>query len=313
MPKITIAITTYNRREYLLSSIRSILNQAFQDFKIIVFDSGSDYDIDKFIKDFDDSRIYLEKSSEKIDSFNNFKRVFNFGYESEYLMVFHDDDVMHPKLLETEVGIMERNKSLIWVGSGLSFVSDNSKMNCFKDKLRLKLEEVYDTKNLIRLILKNFHLAYDSVVYRVVYIEDISPFFKKFDKWNDRPFLIELSKKGKVAITRESLVNYRIHKNQDSQGNNSDKLIYLINLFNFYKENLSVIESPEDKKLFYSWSINNSILSAISFSGSFKEYINSIKEFKKQELFKFSYVNLKGLIYFIKALFVLVKREFIKK
>ena len=42
MPKVSIIISTYNRAEYLESTIKNILCQTMADFEIIVCDDGSD-------------------------------------------------------------------------------------------------------------------------------------------------------------------------------------------------------------------------------------------------------------------------------
>lgn len=42
MPLLTIAITTYNRNEMLLNTVRSVLNQACLDVKILILDNHSD-------------------------------------------------------------------------------------------------------------------------------------------------------------------------------------------------------------------------------------------------------------------------------
>ncbi|MBN2693437.1 glycosyltransferase family 2 protein, partial [bacterium] len=38
---ISVIIPTYNRLEYLKTSVSSVLNQSFKDFELIVVDDGS--------------------------------------------------------------------------------------------------------------------------------------------------------------------------------------------------------------------------------------------------------------------------------
>jgi len=44
------------------------------------------------------------------------------------LVVFHDDDVMHPSLLEREVNILDKHKDMIFVATSLKFVKNYKKM-----------------------------------------------------------------------------------------------------------------------------------------------------------------------------------------
>ena len=301
MTKITIAIPTYNRPEWLSAAVKSVLNQTIQDFEIIIFDSGSDYDVSSRIAALNDSRIKLQKSENYIDGTANFKRIFNFKYNTEYLIIFHDDDTMHPQLIERELTIMEKYRDLVWIGTGLKFVHDGSKMNIFQLLGILKNFKIYDTADLVRLILNNFHLSYGTVMYRTVFIAYVD-LYSKYYKWFDRPFLIELSKKGKIAVINEELVNYRVHQGQGSRADNLDKLPYLLNLFNYYKENLPMPLSSSDKKLFYAWSSNHLILSLASFAENFRSYIDLLKKCHGDGLFKPLYLNGRGIFYFLKVI-----------
>jgi len=41
MPKVSVIIPTHNRAEFLRSAIKSVLNQTFQDFEIVIIDDAS--------------------------------------------------------------------------------------------------------------------------------------------------------------------------------------------------------------------------------------------------------------------------------
>jgi len=318
MPKITIAILTYNRKEYLEKCIKSILNQTFQDFLIYIFDNASNYDIERSLKKFNDKRIILIKSEKNLGEQRNYERIFNYKFSSEYLIVFHDDDVMHPLLIEKEIHLLDKHPNMVFVGTGLKFVKDHKKIFSFERIKPIKYplsigikneENIYICQkpdNLIRLLLNDFDLCYDSVMYRTSFISIIVEktkmfYYNKFFKWSDRPYLIELTKKGSAGIIKEKLVNYRIHPKQDSQAEAVDRASYLFNLFLFYKENLPQPLSKKDKKLFYSFATNNLILSGFSFSKDWQEYKKFLKQAKNKDIFKLRYLNLRGIYYFFKG------------
>lgn len=304
MTKVIIAIPTYNRKEYLKNCLDSILRQTFSDFEIYVFDNQSDYDIEDVLSQFHNAKIRLLKSAEKLDGAGNFKRIFAYDFDSEYLVIFHDDDVMRHDFLERSLSILEQDEDIAFVGSRLRFIKDHKKINEFKPlKNQINTFVCDDASDLVRLILCDFDLGFNSIVYRTKLImKDIMLFTKKYDKWGDRPYLIELAKKGKVVILNEKLINYRIHKGQDSQNNNKDTLSYLLNLFNCYKENLTAPLSLSDKKLFYTWSSNHIILSLASFADNFRDYIDLLKQCRKDGLLKLRYLNGRGLFYFLKVI-----------
>lgn len=304
MTKVIVAIPTYNRKEYLKNCLDSILCQTFSDFEIYVFDNQSDYDIEDFLSQFHNVKIRLLKSSEKLGGAGNFKRIFAYDFDSEYLVVFHDDDVMRHDFLERSLSILEQDKDIVFVGSRMRFVKNHKKINKFKPpKNQIDTFLCGNASDLVRLILLDFDLGFNSIVYRTKLImKDIMSFTKKYDKWGDRPYLIELAKKGKVVILNEKLINYRIHKGQDSQNNNKDTLSYLLNLYNNYKENLSAPLSPSDEKLFYGWSSNHIILSLAGFADNFKDYLGLLKQCHKSGLFKPRYLNGRGMFYSLKVI-----------
>ena len=297
MCKIIIAIPTYNRESYLRDCLISILNQSFQDFLILIFDNCSNYDIVGMVKEFNDKRIEVVKNEVNLGNDGNFKKIFNYNFESDYLVIFHDDDTMHPDFLKKGVSLMDENGDMVWVGTSMNFVKNKNKMLDFS-KIKNKKPLILNKHDLIRCILRWFRLNFGSIMYRVKYVEDIEPFFKNFFKWCDRPFLISLIRDRNVGIIEDELVNYRIHSNQDSQAAAIDKSECLFNLFIFYKENLPQPLSKNDKKLFYSFTTNNIISDAGSCGGSvnFRSFLN---EARRRKLLNFRFLSWRALYYFV--------------
>ena len=55
--KVSVIIPTLNRREFLKEAIDSVLNQTFQDFKLIVVDDGSTDNTNGLVKDYKNTKI----------------------------------------------------------------------------------------------------------------------------------------------------------------------------------------------------------------------------------------------------------------
>ena len=56
-PFVSIVIPTYNRARFLGRSVRSVLNQTYKNFEVIVVDDASTDDTAEIIKTFKDDRI----------------------------------------------------------------------------------------------------------------------------------------------------------------------------------------------------------------------------------------------------------------
>lgn len=309
MSKVSIAIPTYNRPDFLEQTIRSIVAQTFQDFEIFVFDDLSPYSISDFLAKLgNDPRIHFVRSETKLDgNAPNFRRIFKHTFSSPYLVIFHDDDCMHPHMLEREVKYLDEHPHAVWVGTNLTFVKDFSRMDVFPSMPALPPQTLESPAEVVRLFLEDFDLCFGSVMYRSETLVDIAPFQEKFNKWADRPLLIAHAKLGPVGVLREPLVNYRIHASQDSRNNRqpSGYREYAVTLFSFYRENLSSPLTAEDRALLLRYTSNNLLQFAYTISTTFKDYISNIQFFSAHGLVKWRFLNVRGLVYFLRSTFKL--------
>ena len=61
-PMVSVIIPTFNRAHLIGRAIKSVLNQTYQDFEIIVIDDGSTDNTGEIIRSFTDKRIkYIKK------------------------------------------------------------------------------------------------------------------------------------------------------------------------------------------------------------------------------------------------------------
>lgn len=300
MPKLTIAIPAYNRKEFLGETITSLLVQSFTDYEIVIFDNASDYDVEAFLAEFNDQRIRLVRNEKNLGNLQNFINIFAEHFESDYLMVFHDDDTMHPKLLETEVMMLDSDENLAWVNCPVNFVKDHHKMFDFvaSDGLSTKV----NGNDLTRwLSLSRVNLSFDGAMYRVKYLVGLREYAERFFKWCDRPFMIDIARGHEVAIIHDKLVNYRLHPGQDSQTESSDTQMYIFELQKFYRGKFTQPLSKTDAGIFYRSSTAAMIISGLSFSSSFAEYFSFIGKAVREGLFKWQYIDFRGAYYFAKV------------
>ena len=86
----SVVIATHNRADLLNKAVRSILDQAYQDFEIIIIDDASDDDTEQVIKSFNNTKIIYHRNQVKAGLSAARNRALTFS--SGQYVVFMDDD-----------------------------------------------------------------------------------------------------------------------------------------------------------------------------------------------------------------------------
>lgn len=106
MPKVTVVLPTYNRAHILGAAVKSILNQTYQDFELIVVDDGSQDGTRGVVDSFHDPRIrYVRHETNRGLSAGR-----NTGAREArgiYIANQDSDDTWDPGKLEREVKALE--------------------------------------------------------------------------------------------------------------------------------------------------------------------------------------------------------------
>lgn len=66
MPKVSVIIAAYNRAHLIGRALRTVLEQTYNDFEVIIVDDASTDNTENVIKSFDDARIkYIRHDKNK--------------------------------------------------------------------------------------------------------------------------------------------------------------------------------------------------------------------------------------------------------
>ncbi|WP_218813696.1 glycosyltransferase family 2 protein [Rickettsiella endosymbiont of Dermanyssus gallinae] len=128
VPLFSIILTTYNRSQLLPRAIRSVLQQTFSDFELIIIDDHSTDNTQSVVAEFTDNRItYIQQ-----DHNQGVSTARNTGIKQakgEYLCFLDDDDEYLPAFLQEIFQCIEKKKKpfigFIRVGIAKIFTSDN--------------------------------------------------------------------------------------------------------------------------------------------------------------------------------------------
>lgn len=108
MPAITVLLTTFNRSNFLRLAIRSVLNQNFKDFELLICDDASTDDTEKVVRSYQYKRIIYVKNEKNLGVARNFKIGVSKA-NGKYIFLLSDDDfLLRPDTLSYIFSTMEQ-------------------------------------------------------------------------------------------------------------------------------------------------------------------------------------------------------------
>ncbi|NLW83633.1 MAG: glycosyltransferase [Phycisphaerae bacterium] len=107
IPKISITMTAYNAEQYIAQAVRSVLDQTYKFFELIVVDDGSTDRTTEIVQSFDDDRIRLITLPHKNAAAARNRAILEMCGNFE--MIIDSDDCIEPDYLEKMVDFVWRN------------------------------------------------------------------------------------------------------------------------------------------------------------------------------------------------------------
>ena len=232
MPKISVIIPTYNRAHYIRFAIRSVLNQTFSDFELIIVDDGSIDNTRWIVNSFKDERIiYLPREVNKGPAAAR-----NAGIKSsngKLIAFLDDDDEWLPEKLECQVKVIEENPEVGLVYAGYLKVDD-------KGRIINKINPSKKQCSFYDLLQQNPIGLGTVIVWRECF-EKVGLFDEDLHSIEDWDMWIRISKHFLFKSVNRPLTKYRVHKGMISM-NTYTRLEQINNrMFDKYTKELKLL------------------------------------------------------------------------
>ncbi len=128
-PFISIVLPTYNRAELIADTLRSLLEQDYQNYEILVIDDGSTDNTEEVVNAIDDPRIqFIKKNNAERAAARNFGAALAKG---EYVNFFDSDDLALPNHLSEAAAMISRFNQPEWFHLAYSWAEPGGKV--FRD------------------------------------------------------------------------------------------------------------------------------------------------------------------------------------
>ena len=245
---IDVFVATYNRAEYLKESIASLLNQSAGKPTITVLDNNSTDHTESVVSLMSGDGVEYIKTFGFLGNFKAAQRL----AKKEYIIVFHDDDILHPKYFELALDAINKYQNLSVITSNLSIFFNND-----TPKIPINVNDLhYYSANCEEFSQKLFlfdKIGYAATLYKTDYFKNSLIEYDKFSKLNDKPFMAKAQQDGAaVYLHDKNLLFTRSHSSQDTvTSTNTPSVEQLTNWFIFFYNQINPSHNEINKIRIY--------------------------------------------------------------
>ncbi len=216
-PNVSVIMPAHNAAAYIGQAIRSILDQSFSAWELLIIDDASTDDTSRLVKTYQkkDDRIRLFSVSKNLGP----SAARNLGIKharGAYLAILDSDDLAHPLRLEKEYLYLQSHKDATLVAGSYDYIDESGRVlwkKQFPKEKVLTLEEAQQDCQILHssvMFRKDAKLLYDV---RLRQAEDLDI------------YLQILNRGKKIVILPDLFAHYRIHIDALSSKKRSEQLI----------------------------------------------------------------------------------------
>ncbi len=222
-PRISVGMPVYNGEPYIEIAIKSILDQTFGDFELLISDNASTDQTEAICRDFaaSDRRILYSRNEQNIGAAPNYNRLVDMA-SADYFRWSNADDLLAPTLHERCVVVLDANPDVVLsYGKTKLIDEDGNDLEDYDDNLDLQDERPSDR-------FKRFHesVGLTNIIYGLMRTAALRNTARMGDgsyPAADTNLMGELALYGKFVEIPECLFYRRIHSAASSGDRSGDR------------------------------------------------------------------------------------------
>jgi len=227
-PLLTIFVLTHNSERFLRETLKSVLDQDYPDFKVIVSDNASTDRTEEIVKSFRDPKLSFRKNTTSTDANkdvmkcgDNYNGCIKSGLaKGEFIAFYHHDDIYEKDIARKEVEFLLAHPEAGAVFTLGTLIDENDKMiGKFQLPKELRKKELYNFMDIFKVFLKSEEcpIVCPTFMARKKIFKKIGLFRKDFGSAADVEWWLRILKNYPIGILEENLIKYRRSNTQGSQ------------------------------------------------------------------------------------------------
>ncbi|MDQ4115368.1 MAG: glycosyltransferase [Actinomycetota bacterium] len=153
-PSVSLCIPVYNGETYLAETVRSLLDQTYRDFELVILENASRDRSLEIASSFRDPRIRIERNRETLSQPDNWNRAVQLC-RAPLVKLVCADDLLHPRCLELQVPPMRDDPSLALVASRRHMIDEQSRVIVPRRGLAGGLVGTHSGSEVARRVIRN--------------------------------------------------------------------------------------------------------------------------------------------------------------
>lgn len=213
-PFIQVFILAYERPVFFKAALKSVLDQDYENFIVIVSDNSKSDSIKNVVFELNSPKILYRQRTPSLPAIEHFNQVLSEAY-ADYFMMFHDDDVMFKNCLSELMRSFKSGEKLVAIGGNARKILGNRQVNskfCYFESDQV----VSDAKKMLRRYLLGnvWYSPFPAYLYYRPLMSDLR--LPRMGKHADVLFVSQLCERAPVKMLKSVVMAYRFHDSQDS-------------------------------------------------------------------------------------------------
>ena len=201
--KVNVLMTAYNAEEYIEESIRSIIDQKYKNWKLILINDKSNDGTMKILKSFKNKKIKIYNLKKHIGRTN----ALNFGLNKctgKYVAIQDADDLSMPNRLSNQVKFLEKNEKYKMVGSFAI------KINKSKKKIGNIILSNRKPKTNLALLFQQEFIPHSTIMFDLKYGRKYKGYPSNLKYAQDFGLILKFIKNNQLKIMNSFLSKIRV-------------------------------------------------------------------------------------------------------
>jgi glycosyltransferase involved in cell wall biosynthesis len=220
LPFVSVAICCYNSERYLEQTIKSVINQSYKDWELIIVNDGSSDGTEDIVKSFikNGHRIIYHRQENK--GFGAARNKCMELSKSDYIAIIDHDDICLPERLDVQVKSAKRHpQAALLFSNSEHFMDDGTIIQRQFDSFNIdpSLLNLSSGTAAEKLLLYGCFIDSETVLFRRDAALQVGGFNEGYKYIVDYDFFLRIGEKYDMICDSQILSQWRVHPQQASQ------------------------------------------------------------------------------------------------